>query len=291
MGAGTACTLAGGLLTSSALSMPKSPKFYRRPPVIERVLSVYADMTDEVFEARVEEWGEMVKREFPYEVPITEWLILVKQNKEGELPIFDNTQPELRITPRFSKKPMKENFDWSIRCPRGQFTVNMHSDPSQGERRRYAHVRDEFARWLSMWIQHFSVGSLQKVTAHYVNLVGRPTMPDFVGRDGQLLLGDALTVFTNIPGEHECLMAPFDCKATVGLQGHDGATLRLAVNDWSNDRYGPAVRVDFVVSVPASGTASSSHILSLLDWCHERIIDRFEVVFTDKAKQSFEPVE
>jgi hypothetical protein len=30
--------------------------------------------------------------------------------------------------------------------------------------------------------------------------------------------------------------------------------------------------------------------MALLDWCHERIVERFEVVFTEKAKQTFEPI-
>jgi len=85
--------------------------FYRRPPVIERVLSVYADMSDETFESRFEDWRALVTPEYPVYEPLKQWLISVKEkDREGErgLPLFDSIQPELRITPRFSKKTSKE---------------------------------------------------------------------------------------------------------------------------------------------------------------------------------------
>ncbi len=270
------------------------PPFYRRPPVIERVVGVYAEMSDEVFEGRFDEWRAIVEKEYPVYEPLTEWLIQVKDTdhrEEGAIPLFDTMQPELRITPRFSRKSSKENFDWSIRCPRGQLTMNMHSRPTQGAERRYDTLRAEFSRWLPRWLAHFSVESMTRVTAHYVNLVNRHTVPAFVTKEGRLLLDQVVAVFSQIPGEHECLIPPYDCKATLLLQGQDGATLRLNVNDWSSKELGAAVRVDFIVDAPAQNLeASGEKILQLLDWCHERIIERFEVVFTEKAKKTFEPV-
>ena len=273
--------------------MANRTPFYRRPPVIERVLSVYTDMTDEIFESRFEDWRALVEPEYPVYEPLKEWLILVK-DREGDkgLPLFDTMQPELRITPRFSKKSSKEGFDWSIRCPSGQFTINMHSRPEQGSARRYGNLRSEFSRWLPKWIETFSVTSTSKITIHYVNLVNRDTVPLFITKKGELLLDQVLTVFSQIPGKHECLVPPFDCKVTVRLQGDNSSLLRLIVHDWSSDpRLGVAVRVDFVVEIGAPKVgASVEGIVALLDWCHERIVERFEVVFTDKAKKTFEPV-
>src|SRR5207249_11053576 len=112
-------------------------------------------------------------------------------------------------------------------------------------------------------------------------------------RDGKrgLLLGDVLTVFSRIPGQHEYLVAPFDCKATVQLQGDNKSLLRLTVSDWPDPGLAPAVRVDFIVEVLAPKVgASAEGIMALLDWCHERIVERCEVVFTEKAKQTFDPI-
>jgi hypothetical protein len=250
-------------------------------------------MSDEIFESRFEDWRALVAPEYPVYEPLKQWLISVKEKDragEGGLPLFDTTEPELRITPRFSKKTSKEGFDWSIRCPVGQLTVNMHSLPNEGLTRRYATIRSEFARWLPMWIEKFSVKSTSKIAAHYVNLVNRATVPKFVTQKGELLLGEILTVFS-IPGQHECIIPPFDCKVTVQLEGDHSSLLRLTVSDWPDVRLAPAVRVDFLVEILAPKVgASVEGIMALLDWCHERIVERFEVVFTEKVKQTFEPI-
>jgi hypothetical protein len=273
--------------------MPDRIPFYRRPPVIERVLSVWADMSDEIFESHFEDWRAIVTPEYPVYEPLKQWLISVREtDREGEegLPLFDPTQPELRITPRFSKKTSKEGFDWSIRCPPGQLTVNMHSSPDQGLTRRYATLRAEFARWLPLWIETFSVKSASKINVAYVNLINRDTVPKFVNEKGELELSQVITVFS-IPGKHEHIVPPFDCKVTLQLHGEHSSLLRLTVNDWPDAKLAPAVRLDFAVDVrdPKVG-ASVEGIMALLDWCHERIIERFEVVFTPKVKQTFDPI-
>jgi hypothetical protein len=39
----------------------------------------------------------------------------------------------------------------------------------------------------------------------------------------------------------------------------------------------------------AGRTPTRETIAELLDWAHERIVERFEVTFSDKAKLSFQP--
>ena len=163
--------------------------YYEHPPVIERVMSVFADVSEELFESRFEEWRAIVQREYPIYEPLKEWLIMVEE-KEG-IPLFDTIEPELRITPRFSKKRAVEGFDWSIRCPLGQFTVNMHSSPQQGSERRYRNLRAEFAEWLPRWLDHFSIESPKRVVMKYVNLINHETLPDFT-HHGRILLDQIL---------------------------------------------------------------------------------------------------
>jgi hypothetical protein len=68
--------------------------FYRRPPVVERVLSVYADVPAEVYESRFEDWRALVAPEYPVYEPLKQWLILVKDRElEEDLPLFDTPRP------------------------------------------------------------------------------------------------------------------------------------------------------------------------------------------------------
>lgn len=248
-------------------------------------------MPTEIFEGRVEDWQEIVKPDFPIYEPLKEWLIFVREQKEG-VPIFDTMQPELRITPRFSRKKSHEGFYWSIRCPSGQFTMNMHSRPEQGSDRRYQHLSKEMATWLPRWMQHFSVNATNRITLHYVNALNAATVPDFINAKGELSLNRILAVFSQIPGEHECLVPPFDCKATVRLIGRENANLGIEVSDWPNPQHGVAVRVDLRVDIQTDPrqNVGPTEVLSLIDWAHDRIVDRFEVIFTDQARASFDPV-
>jgi hypothetical protein len=46
---------------------------YLKPPVIERVASIYADIPEEFFESRFEQWRILVEREFPVYEPVKHW--------------------------------------------------------------------------------------------------------------------------------------------------------------------------------------------------------------------------
>lgn len=237
-------------------------------------------------EAQFEEWRLQVEPEFQHYVPLEEWLLNVEE-KEG-IPLWDTIQPELKITPRFSKKPKKENFDWSLRCPPGKLQINMHSNPDNP--RRYGELQHSFAEWLPRWIGRFEVKRFTHVSLMYVNRLNPLTIPNFTIPPAQLLLDKVLTVFVKIPGEHESLIPPYDCRATLLLRGMEGAAFEIRVYSDPDPSVQPSVRVDFVVNVPVSpGDSSADGVLRLMDWCHERILDRFELVFTEAARESFVP--
>lgn len=231
----------------------------------------------------------MVQADFPVYEPLKDWQINVKEVTEERIPVFDSTEPILKVTPRFSRKSSQQGFDWSLRCPVGQFTMNMHSNPAQGGSRRYSNLRDEYSKWLPRWLRHFEVGKIRYITLHYVNALSRITVPDFHDSEGNLKLGQVITVFAHIPGEHECLMPPLDCTATVRLVGPPGATLQLTVKDCLTHTTGAAVLVDFVVRIVGEFPADPDRIINLLDEAHAHIVKRFELVFTPEAKASFKP--
>ncbi len=264
------------------------PKFYNNPPVVERVISVYAEVPEELFEERFDDWKTLVEAEYPVYEPLKEWLILVEE-KEG-IPLLDTARPELRITPRFSRKPSKNGFDWSVRCAAGQLTMNMHSGSGDGENRRYQHLRNEYEKWLPKWIEHFGVKKLTCLNLHYVNLLNHDTVPDFFSPDGGLLLNKLLTMFSSVPGEHECIIQPYDCKVAVKLRDRPDSTCLIQVSSMSELEHDVAVKVDFVVQTPLSlAETDARSVLALLDWEHEHILNRFEAVFTPEVKASFKP--
>ena len=88
---------------SSEFVIPSPPRsvqvIYQKPPIIERVMVVEAIMTPEQFEEGIEGWRQEVASEYPYEEPLTEWLLNMKE-KDG-IPLLDTMEPELKITGGF----------------------------------------------------------------------------------------------------------------------------------------------------------------------------------------------
>lgn len=266
----------------------KCPVFYKSPPVVERVATVYADVQEELFESRFDEWRSLVEAEYPVYEPLKEWLLHVEE-KEG-IPLLKTAQPELRITPRFSRKPSQDGFDWSIRCPRGQFTMNMHSEVGKGQERRHANLRTEYARWLPVWIKIFEVKKAARLVVIYVNKLNHESVPSFYTTAGHLQLDQLLTNFSSIPGRQEFIVPPYRCTANVKLHGEPKTVMGIEVQDVVN-AHGAAIQVNFSCAIDIlNEPVSEDSFLTLMDKAHEHIIDRFEAVFTEKAKNSFDPV-
>jgi hypothetical protein len=132
--------------------MSESRLKFERPPVIERVATVFAKMDEEIYTSNFEAWRAIVEPEFSIYEPVTEWLIKVEL--KGGVLAADPRKAELKITPRFSKKSSKAGFDWSLRCPLGALTMNMHS--GHNLRRGYDDLRHEFSRWVSRSQRRFN---------------------------------------------------------------------------------------------------------------------------------------
>lgn len=265
------------------------PRKYERPPVIERVISVYSDVEERRYEEESPSWFSEVQEEYPFAEPLEEWLLNVEE--QDGVSLLDSITPEFKMTPRFAKRPKSQVFDWSIRCPRGQFTINMHSVPGDG--RSFSDLRMEWLKWLPRWSRRFEVERFTWLQMIYVNRLSAQTLPDFVPQGGNgLLIGQVLKVFMSIPGEHECLIPPWDCKATVQLENPKKAQLEIHLLDRAS-QHGSAAEMDLRLTVRVvldDSIVDSNALISIIDLCHDKITERFEQLFTKEALISFKPV-
>jgi hypothetical protein len=247
-------------------------------------------MDEEMFKSRLPSWAESVKVAYPVDEAVQDWHIDATE-KDG-VPIFDTMKPTLRLLPRYSKKSSQDGFDWSIRCPRGQLTMNMHSGPEDATQRRFDDLKAEYLIWLGKWMKHFDVTRLDKLVLHYVNALTSSTLPNFVDDKGRLKIGNVIKVFTQIPGKHESIIAPYECCVTLLLGEEPRTTLAIYLNEWPFLHFGTGIKLDFKVEIHCKSTApiAVSDVSDMLDTAHGHIIDRFETVFSDEAKQSFDPV-
>lgn len=261
------------------------PVFYRNPPIVERVVVVNAEMSEEQFAAGMDSWESLVKKEYPEEEPIIKWSLNMEE-RDG-VPLFETMQPELQITPRHARKPKREGFDWSIRSPRGKFVMNMLSMP--GTTRRYSHLKEECSRWLRQWFEHFSITTPTDVSLLYINHLRPDLTPGLYEPGGALLLENTLTIFSAVPGDHESIIPPLDCKMTVRLPGPPVAHLQIRLLDLEFSSKAPALGLYLQTAAKVPVGTRPDGILELLDWSHDRILERFEVLFTEQAKKSFDP--
>jgi uncharacterized protein (TIGR04255 family) len=254
---------------------------YKLPPIVERVVSVKARMKPEVYDERFSAWQEKVEAEFPINEPVKNWRVTIQRVHD----VPSEFKPELEIIPRFSEKRSTEGYGWSIRCPLGQLTMNMHS--SHKENRGYKDLRSRFPKWLKDWVTHFEVNDFDELTVHYVNILDQERLPSF-SHDGEIEIQKVLRVFFNISGENEAFTPPMDCRVTINLKGNPNGRLHIHATDKSS---GPnaAMTLNLVAVTELTKGQSVDEIVSLMDWCHDKIVERFEMIFTDEAKQSFKP--
>ena len=97
-----------------------------------------------------------------------------------------------------------------------------------------------------------------------------------------------LEIFFRIPGGNEEFTSPLNCKVTIKLLSEPAGELTIHAID-RLDVAGPALMLNLIVNTPLHKGQSVDEIMKLVDWCHSRIVERFEVIFTAEAKQSFEP--
>ncbi|MBL9159972.1 MAG: hypothetical protein JNJ70_20995 [Verrucomicrobiales bacterium] len=281
--------------TESAGASQASPR-YDSPPVIRRVAVLFGEMTGENFEASRAAWKSQVQPDFPFEDPLVQWRLNMEE--EDGVPRLDKIQPELKITDRFYRKredkgkenQAKPDFDFSMRCPLGRLELHMGSWP--GSQRSFSNLRGECERWFGAWSKTFRLEQPTKVLLHYVNLLRKDVTPELFDENGALALGETLSVFAGVPGEHAHLEPPFDCKVGLRLNGVKDGKMRIHVVDASAETGNSAVaiRVHLFAEAGLEPGEGVDKALTLLDWCHERIVERFELIFTAKAKQSFQPV-
>lgn len=241
-------------------------------------------MGDEAFVSNFPAWQSQLEKQFPIYEPVTEWRI--NADIKDSTVSFDPRKASLNIIPRFSKKTGKAGFDWSIRSPKGCLTMNMHSGLNLT--RSYQELRLEFEPWLQSWIDNFKVDEFQRVNLHYVNFLNRVAMPDFATNDGRLDIDKIITVFVHLPGQYQEIVPPLDCKLNLKLRSDPYATLLIHLLSQSGPGLpSPTLRLDFVVDALTPSGTTKSELLDLLDWCHDRIIEQFQVVFTQEAIKSF----
>ena len=271
------------------MSNPSSDRpRYKNPPVVERVLSIVGDIKTETFYSQFESWRTLVTETFPEYDPIKEWMIKIEQNKEG-MPLLGQGLPEVKITHRFWRRNELGKRFLSMRILPDKMTLNLHRE--EGRPHTYEELRHEVEQWFPRWYNHFGLTGCSTVQLHYVNILSPQVTPQLTDREGSVLVGKALKVFSGVPTRHHGIIPPYDCQMGLSIDPKRDCAFHLRVRGLlASSAQGSAVRVDFVAHIDKGiGGLSLSSVVVEADFLHQVMVEHFEAIFTDEAKQGFEP--
>jgi len=178
----------------------------------------------------------------------------------------------------------------SMRVRPERLTINLH--PEKGDPHHFDELYASLMKWLPQWSSHFGATEFTVVQLDYINLIAVETTPQFVdSKTGAVRIGDVLEVFSRVPGQSEGLIPPYDCDIGILIDKTRPAVLRMHVHGIEfRPLLGGGVRVDFqAASDRRQHPLTATEVGTETKFLHDVVIEKFDAVFTAKAKASFEP--
>jgi len=257
---------------------------YKRPPIIERIIGVYHEIPPDVFNLRLPEWVEKISKTYSRPDHLAEWEIEI-EDRNG-VPIVKTLQPRAKIIHLFWKPHPKGEkvFGMRLRPDRLVFHLRREGEDPHEFEELYAEAKE----WLHLWAAHFGVGAVSGITLEYVNILSHRLTPQFIGAGGGIQVGEALTIFTNIPGKHKGLTNPYECKVRLLIDPDKPCHLDVKVRLLEDEP--TRVRIDMVATtLGMRREVFLPKALEEIEFAHDVMLEQFDCFFTDKAKQSFLP--
>lgn len=257
-------------------------KTYQNPPITERIIGVYTQIKQEVFEAKMPAWAKKIESAYPLSRPISEWTIKIKEVKG--LPVLQNVEPQAEIIHLFWKPHPKKLLIHGMRVRPDRLVFHLEREP--GKIHDFDELYKEMESWIDKWMEHFEVTSLRGVTLEYANRLNASVTPQFVLPDGQIKLSEVFVLFADVPGRYKTLTKPYDCKVRLVVDSKQPLYFDIRVRAEDDARDGVAVQ--FVVNtIGLNKEISAKESLAEIQQGHEVMQEQFDCFFTEKAKESF----
>jgi hypothetical protein len=267
------------------VALPSLPT-YAAPPVKHRIFTLMAEITSDVYYARADELKEAMMAHFSIYEPQQEWLLNI-EHKNG-VPQVHAIKPVVLI---------KHTF-WHT-SPDGQKLVGCTVEPEKisiilrnlpNHTERFPTLKIWTEKIVPIWAKLLNP-KISAAILDYANTLSRETVPTFINPNGSLAISEILTVFAGFPGKHQGIVPPYDCTMGLAIDQEQHVFLNLRVHGLpqiiSN---GSAVQVDLqALKSPGKHGLTATEAIDSLDLLHKTVVDKFEIVFTPKAKATFQP--
>jgi len=269
---------------------------YKKPPVIERALTVHVNLSEEAFALKMDSWKGILQEEFPHSEILTEWTLGITE-KHG-MPVLDPARQTITLRQTFWKMANSNQKDHGMQLWKDRISFNLLGTP--GNPRQYKDLQDFVGEWSPRWAAHFGIDQCTGVTLQYVNLLSEVTLPSFIEGRTTLKLGEVLTIFRGLPNPTGNLVqSPFNLLVNMDCKNWDPPA-RFAVQCNSAEAQPtithqgqgviPILHLHFIASSHLAGrTILIKDVPEEARAMHDLIVSHFEAYFTDAAKASFEP--
>ncbi len=259
--------------------MPKIK--YRRPPLIERAVSIGYSIEEEPYQLKLDSWTAGIKKDFSEASVQNKWEIEVAE-KNG-MPYLPKDKQKITTKYQFWRSTGGEK-DHCIQVWRDRVSFNLLR--TNDHPRTYEDLRVFIHEWSAKWARHFEISSFRGATLEYVNIISTQTMPLFC-KSREIPIGDILTTF-RVPGPIQNLAPPYRFLFYLNhKQGELPVRLRVKLEDTPGE---VALRLNFTASTEKpERDVGLDAMLKEVDVMHDVILGEFEAFFTEKAKDSFGP--
>jgi hypothetical protein len=258
--------------------MPEK-KRYKNPPIIERVICFYCKISPEDFEKRLPSWVEKIHGDYPVQQNMAEWTIDIEQ--KGGVPFVKNLMPKARLIRLFWKKHHSNLHVTGMRLRPDRLVFHLCRENENPH--DFDELTPEMEKWLPLWAEHFGVTEIENTSVEYYNMLNGNITPHLT-QEGSVVIGEAVTVFGNMPGKYVAITDPYDCKVRLIIDPAESFYFDLRIR---GEPQSGAVRVDFIVRTKTQKVSLAEAIKHIYTG-HDILLEKFDCLFTTKAKSSFD---
>jgi len=258
---------------------------YDAPPVKHRIFSLPSVIAPESYYARADELKEAMMGFFEVYEPQQQWVLNVEQ-KNG-IPQLHSMKHEVQVMHTFWHKSSDGQKLVGCLVEPDKLSVILRNLPKHSE--RFPALKYWVEKVVPVWASILSP-KIKVAILEYANILSRDTVPEFVGKDGSLAVGELLTVFAGFPGEHKGMAPPYDCQMGLIIDPDAHVYLNLRVHGLERQvANASAVQVDLqAFKRPSDHNLTAAEAVDSIDFLHNIIVEKFETVFTPRAKTAFQ---
>lgn len=258
---------------------------YNTPPIIQRIFTIYFELSEESFYSNLPLFEREIKQQLPEKSARKNWALNFK-SKNGK-PDFSSVKPIVEIIREFNKNDASSKKFFSIELEENRISFNLRRTNDLAH--TFKDLQREVKQALPVFLHTLNPEKVVQLDLDYVNLVSRANTPKFVDNNGGIHVDKLLKIFNRFPSNYESIAPPYDCQIGLVLDRENGYNSIVRVFGLQEGVAGAsAVRVDLNAHHKSEFIEiDESNFEKQLNMLHDYVLNLFHDTFTEEAKKAF----